>query len=190
MNRFKKFTAIISCAALVLSLAACSIGGKEEETTTAQSTTVAETTTSPLLNAETRFSHIATMNVWSKGKKVTYEEGASKIGAATAALNDSVVHDIFKASDKKTNIDDLKNKASCVEFIYESDQTAAFSGKKTVYDSLVVATSGDYVNLILLIKDSKIVLSIEVTQGENSAKALSENVKNAVKIIKYEDHTH
>ncbi len=189
MNKFKKFTAIVSCAALVLSLAACSIGGKEEETTT-QKTTVAETTTSPLLNAETRFSHIATMNVWTKGKKVTYKEGETKIGAATAALNDSVVHDVFKVSDKKPNVDDLKNKASCIELSYEEDQTAAFSGKKTVYDSVVVATSGDNVNIILLIKDSKIVLSIEAVQGEDSAKSLSENLKGAVKIVKHEDHTH
>lgn len=189
MNKLKKITAIISCAALVMSLAACSIGGKEEETTV-QSTTVAETTTSPLLNVETRFSHIATMNVWTKGEKVTYENGATKIGAATAALNDSVVHDIFKASDKKPNIDDLKNKASCIELSYGGDQTAAFSGKKTVYDSVVVATSGDYMNFIMLIKDSKIVLSIEVTKGEDSAKALSENIKGAVEIIKHEGHTH
>ena len=74
---------------MIFAFAACGGNGGEETTTAAPETTVAETTTSPMVNAETRFSHIATMNVWTKDKKVSYKEGETKIMTATAAATEN-----------------------------------------------------------------------------------------------------
>ncbi len=185
----KKFIAIIACLAIVLSLAACGGNGGDGETTTVP-TTVEETTTT-LFNVTTRFNHKATMNVWTKGEKVSYEEGATKIMTATAALNDSVIYDTFAATDKKADFKDMKQNASCVEFSYETDQTATFLDEKVVYDQVIVATSGGYVNVIFFLKDGAVVGSpIEAKKGADREHSLSENIATAVRVIVHEDHTH
>ena len=186
----KKFIAILMAGIIVLAFAACG-GNGEEETTTKGETTVAETTTSPMVNAETRFSHIATMNVWTKGEKVSYKEGATKIMTATAALNDCVIHDTLKVSDAKADFEEMKKKASCVEINYKEDKVASFSGKKVTYDQIIVATSGDVVlNTIFFLKDGAVAGSpVEVTAAEGR-KTLSENLSTAVEVIVHEGHTH
>lgn len=193
MNNFKKIIAIASCAAMVLSFAACSGAKAPEETTTQVKTTVAETTTNPLHSAETRFSHLANMNVWTKGKKVSYKEGERKIGAATAALNDSVKNDKFSASKKKISleqIDAMKKTASCIELVYAKEQTGNFVGETFKYDQFFVAMTGDNVNTIVFLKGGKIVNTIDVTK-ESSEKTISENVSSAVEVVTIpEDHTH
>ncbi len=192
MNKFKKFMAIASCAAIVLSFAACGDNAKEETTT--ETTTAAETTTSPMENAETRFSHVASMNVWTKGKKVSYKKGETKVMTATAALNDSVKNDIFAES--KTNataelLESIKKNDACIEFSYEKEQTAAFLGDEFNYDQVIVAITGEHVNTIFFLKDGKSVGStIEVTKCV-SKKTVSENVSSAVEIVTHpENHTH
>ena len=114
----KKFIAILMAGVMLLSFAACGGNGDEEKETKKEETTVVETTTSPMVNAETRFSHKATMNVWTKGEKVSYEQGAVKIMTATAALNDCVIYDALTVSDAKADFEAMKN-ASCVEINYE-----------------------------------------------------------------------
>ncbi len=190
MNSMKKIIAIISCAAIVFSFAACSNNAKDDETTV---TTVAETTTNPLHNAKTRFSHLADMSVWTKGEKIDYKEGERKIGAATAALNDSVKNDKFSASSKKItleSIDAMKNKNSCIELKYEEDQIGQFTDKEVKYDQIFVAISGDNLNTIVLLNDGKIVNILDVTK-DASQKTVSENVSSAVEVITLPaDHTH
>lgn len=189
MNKFKKFIAIAACAAMVLSFAACG-GNGGEETTTAQKTTVAETTTSPLTVVETRFSVPASMNVWTKGEKVTYKDGETKIMTVTASLNDSVSRDKFSKSKSTADFKALKKSGSCVEIFYDKDQTAAFFGEKVIYDQVVVATSGDNMDIIYLLKDSALAGAIKAEKGEQSKKSVSENVLSAVEVIVHEDHTH
>lgn len=185
----KKFIAILMAGLMVFAFAACG-GNGEEETTTAVETTVAETTTSPMVNAETRFSHIATMNVWTKGKKVSYEEGATKIMTATAALNDCVIHDTLKVVDTKADFNAMKKNASCVEINYTTDKVAIFSGDKVTYDQVIVATSGDFLNTIFFLKDGAVAgAPIEVKAAEGR-KALSTNMSTAVEVIVHEGHTH
>ncbi len=187
----KKVIAIISCAAIVFSFAACGNNAKENETTAP--TTVAESTTNPLHNAKTRFSHIADMSVWTKGEKIDYKEGERKIGAATAALNDSVKNDKFSASSKKItleNIDTMKNKNSCIELKYKKDQIGQFTDKEVKYDQIFVAIAGDNLNTIVLLNDGKIVGLLDVTKAA-SEKTVSENVSSAVEVITLPaDHTH
>ena len=184
----KKFIAIIMCLTMVLSFAACAGNGEEEATK--GETTVAETTTSPMVNAETRFSHLATMNVWTKGEKVSYEEGATKVMTATAALNDTVIYDTLKAVDTKADFEDMKKNASCVEINYTSDKVAIFSGEKVTYDQVIVATSGKLLNTIFFLKDGAVAgAPIEVTAAEGR-KTLSENMSTAVEVIVHEGHTH
>ena len=185
----KKFIAILMAGLMIFAFAACG-GNGEEETTTAAETTVAETTTSPMVNAETRFSHIATMNVWTKGKKVSYEEGATKIMTSTAALNDCVIHDTLKVVDTKADFEKMKKEASCIEITYTTDKVATFSGKSVTYDQVIVATSGDALNTIFFLKDGTVAGSpIEVTPAEGR-KTLSENISTAVEVIVHEGHTH
>ena len=186
----KKVIAILMAGIILLSFAACGGNGNEEETTTGE-TTVAETTTSPMVNADTRFSHKGTMNVWTNGKKVSYEAGATKIMTATATLNDSVIHDTLTVSDAKADIKAMK-KASCVEFTYEEDQVASFSGEKVTYDQLIVSTDGKGapVNTIFFLKDGAVAgapISVKAAEGR---KTLSENLITAVEVIVHEDHTH
>lgn len=185
----KKIIAILMAGVMLLSFAACGGNGEEEETKKGE-TTVAETTTSPMVNAETRFSHKATMNVWTKGKKVSYDQGAVKIMTATAALNDCVIHDTLRVSDAKADLEAMK-KASCVEITYEKDQVASFSGKKVTYDQIIVATSGDVtLNTIFFLKDGATAgAPIAVTPAEGR-KTLSENLLTAVEVIHHEGHTH
>ncbi len=193
MKSFKKFIAIASCAAVVLSFAACGKNAKENETTTNPETTVAETTTNPLHNAKTRFSHLADMTVWTAGKKVDYKEGERKISAATAALNDSVKNDKFAASSKKITaetIETMKNKASCIELKYKKDQAGQFTDKEVKYDQIYVAMTGDNLNTIVLLNDGKIVSILDVAKGA-SKKTVSENVASAVEIVTLPaDHNH
>ncbi len=184
----KKIIAILMAGIMIFAFAACGGNGDEEETK--GETTVAETTTSPMVNAETRFSHIATMNVWTKGEKVSYEEGATKIMTATAALNDCVIHDTLTVSDAKADFEKMKKSASCVEISYTSDKVASFSGKKVTYDQIIVATSGDNLNTIFFLKDGAVAGSpIKVTAAEGR-KTLSENISTAVAVISHEGHTH
>ncbi len=186
----KKFIAILMAGLMVFAFAACGGNGEEETTTAAEKTTVAETTTSPMVNAETRFSHIATMNVWTKGEKVAYKEGETKIMTATAALNDCVIHDTLKVVDTKADFAAMKKNASCVELSYEKDKVAIFSGDKVVYDQVIVATSGDGLNTIFFLKDGAVAGSpIEVIAAEGR-KTLSENIATAVAVISHEGHTH
>ena len=185
----KKIIAILMAGIMLLSFAACG-GNSEEETTTTAETTVAETTTSPMVNAETRFSHIATMNVWTKGSKVSYKQGETKIMTATATLNDSVIHDTLTVSDAKADIAAMK-KASCIEITYEKDQVASFSGKKVTYDQIIVATSGDVtLNTIFFLKDGAIAGDAIAVKAAEGRKTLSENLSTAVEVIILEDHTH
>ncbi len=186
----KKLIAILMAGIMLLSFAACAGNGNEEETTAKDETTVAETTTSPMVNAETRFSHIATLNVWTKGKKVAYKEGEVKVMTATAALNDCVIHDTLSVTKAKADFEDMKKNASCVEFTYKEDKTASFSGKKVVYDQIISATSGDLVNIIFFLKDGKVAGDpIKVTKAEDR-KTLAENLSTAVEVIVHEGHTH
>ena len=183
----KKIIAIMLCVAMVFTFAAC--GGKDAEETTTEAKAV-ETTTSPMVNAETRFSHLATMNVWTKGEKVLYEKGATKVMTATAALNDSVIHDTLKVVDTKADFEAMKRNDSCVEITYEKDMVASFSGKKVTYDQIIVATSGKLVNTIFFLKDGAVAGSpIGVTNAEGR-KTLSENLAGAVAVIVHEGHTH
>ena len=193
MKNLKKLIAIVSCAAIVLSFAACGKNDVEEGTTAAPNTTVAETTTNPLHNAKTRFSHLADMSVWTAGKKIDYKQGETKIMTATAALNDSVKNDKFAVSSKKITLETLetmKNKNSCIELKYEKDQTGQFTDKEVKYDKLFVATAGDNLNTIILLNDGKIVSIIDVTKVA-SDKTISENISSAVEVITLPaDHTH
>ncbi len=191
----KKFLAMLMAGIMLLSFAAC--GGKgEEETTTAAETTVAETTTSPMVNAETRFSHLATLTVWTKGKKVTYKEGETKVMTSTAALNDCVIHDTLKVVDTKADFEKMKKSASCIELNYKKDKVAIFSGDKVTYDQIIVATTGDALNTIFFLKDGVLAgAPIEVTPGKdedgNVRKTLSENLATAVEVVElHEGHTH
>ncbi len=174
---------------IVLSFAAC--GGKGEEETTTEKAVVTETTTSPMVNAETRFSHLATMNVWTKGEKVSYKKGETKVMTATAALNDSVIHDTLKVVDTKADFEAMKKNNSCVEITYEKDMVASFSGKKVTYDQIIVATSGKILNTIFFLKDGAVAGSpIQVTNAEGR-KTLSENIASAVAVVDiHEGHTH
>lgn len=187
----KKLIAILMAVLMLASFAACGGNGDAEETTTKGETTVAETTTSPMANVETRFSHIATMNVWTKGKKVSYKEGATKIMTATAALNDCVIHDTLKVSSATADFEEMKNKASCVEINYTEDKVATFSGEKVTYDQIIVATSGKTaLNTIFFLKDGTVVGSpIEVTPGADR-KPISESLSTAVEVVSHEGHTH
>lgn len=184
----KKIIAILMAGIMIFAFAAC--GGNGEEETTAGETTVAETTTSPMVNVETRFSHIATMNVWTKGEKVSYEEGATKIMTATAALNDCVIHDTLTVSDAKADFEKMKKNASCVEINYTSDKVASFSGKKVTYDQIIVATSGDNLNIIFFLKDGATAGSPIKVAAAEGRKTLSENIATAVAVISHEGHTH
>lgn len=187
----KKIIAILMAGIMLLSFAACGGNSNEEETTTSAETTVAETTTSPMVNADTRFSHKGTMNVWTDGKKASYKAGATKIMTATATLNDSVIHDTLTVSDAKADLKAMK-KASCVEITYEKDQVASFSGKKVTYDQIIVSTDGEGapLNTIFFLKDGATAgAPIAVKAGEGR-KTLSENLITAVEVIVHEDHTH
>ncbi|MBR3588936.1 MAG: hypothetical protein IKL16_05180 [Clostridia bacterium] len=186
----KKIIAILMAGIMLLSFAACGGNGNEEETTTGE-TTVAETTTSPMVNADTRFSHKATMNVWTNGKKVAYESGATKIMTATATLNDSVIYDTLTVTDTKADFKAMK-KASCVEITYEKDQVASFSGKKVTYDQIIVATSGEGVplNTIFFLKDGATAGAPIAVKAAEGRKTLSENLTTAVEVITHEGHTH
>ena len=185
----KKIIAILMAGVMLLSFAACG-GNNEEEETKKEETTVVETTTSPMVNAETRFSHKATMNVWTKGEKVAYEQGAVKIMTATAALNDCVIHDTLRVSDAKADFEAMK-KASCVEITYAEDQIASFSGKKVTYDQIIVATSGDVtLNTIFFLKDGAVAGDAIAVTAAEGRKTLSENILTAVEVISHEGHTH
>ena len=187
----KKIIAILMAGIMLLSFAACGGNSEEEETTTTAETTVAETTTSPMVNAETRFSHIATMNVWTNGKKAAYKQGETKIMTATATLNDSVIHDTLTVSDAKADIAAMK-KASCIEITYEKDQVASFSGKKVTYDQIIVSTSGDGapLNTIFFLKDGAVAGDAIAVKAAEGRKTLSENLTTAVEIVVQENHTH
>lgn len=187
----KKIIAILMAGIMIFAFAACGGNGEEETTTKKAETTVAETTTSPMANVETRFSHIATMNVWSKGKKVSYEEGATKIMTATAALNDCVRYDTLKVSDAKADFEDMKKNASCVEINYTEDKVASFSGKKVTYDQVIVATSGKTpLNTIFFLKDGAVAgAPISVIPAEGR-KPISESISTAVEVVVHEGHTH
>ncbi len=185
----KKLIAILMAGIMLLSFAACGGNGNEDETKKGE-TTVAETTTSPMVNAETRFSHKATMNVWTKGEKVSYEQGATKIMTATASLNDSVIHDTLTVSDAKADFEAMKKEA-CVEINYEKDQVASFSGKKVTYDQIIVATSGKTVlNTIFFLKDGATAGAPIAVAAAEGRKTLSENIASAVEVISLEGHTH
>lgn len=185
----KKFMAILMAGIMVFAFAACG-GNGEEETTTAE-TTVAETTTSPMVNVETRFSHIATMNVWTKGEKVSYKEGATKIMTATAALNDCVIHDTLKVSDAKADFEEMKKNASCIEINYTEDKVATFSGEKVTYDQVIVATGGKAVlNTIFFLKDGAVAGSPISVTAADGRKPISESLSTAVEVIVHEGHTH
>ncbi len=185
----KKFIAILMAGIMLLSFAACGGNGNEEETKKGE-TTVAETTTSPMVNAETRFSHKATMKVWTKGTSVDYEQGATKIMTATATLNDSVLYDTLRVSKAKGDFEAMKN-ASCVEINYEKDQVASFSGEKVTYDQIIIATSGKVkLNTIFFLKDGAVAgdaIEVEAAEGR---KTLSENISTAVEVVVHEGHTH
>ena len=186
----KKIIAILMAGIMLLSFAACGGNNNEEETTKGE-TTVAETTTSPMVNADTRFSHKATMKVWTNGKKVAYEAGATKIMTATATLNDSVIHDTLTVSDAKADVKAMK-KASCVEITYEKDQIASFSGKKVTYDQIIVSTDGKGapVNTIFFLKDGATAGAPIAVKAAEGRKTLSENLTTAVEIVVHEGHTH
>ncbi|MBP3330236.1 MAG: hypothetical protein J6L89_05315 [Clostridia bacterium] len=185
----KKFLAMLMAAAMLLSFAACK-SDKEEETTTAAETTVAETTTSPLQIADQRLSLPASINVWTKGKKVSYKKDETKVGTATAAVNDSRGKgDIFSASKKKVTaetIEDIKKNNSCIEYIYDKEQKNAFVGKGVAYDKVVIATTGEYANIITFIKGKEVVGSVLVEKGEINEKPLAERLLSAVEIVKHE----
>ncbi len=154
-------------------------------------TTVAETTTSPMVNAKTRFSHNnATMNVWTKGEKITYKEGETKIMTATAALNDCVIHDTLMLSDARVDFEKMKKNASCVELNYNKDMVARFTGTNVTYDQVIVATSGDKaLNTIFFLKDGAVVGSpIKATAGKGR-NTLSENLSMAVEVVVLENST-
>ena len=186
----KKIIAILMAGIMLLSFAACGSNGNEEETTTIAETTVAETTTSPMVNAETRFSHIATMNVWTNGKKVAYKQGETKVMTATASLNDSVIHDALTVLDAKADFEAMK-KASCVEINYAKDQIASFSGKKVTYDQIIVATSGEVkLNTIFFLKDGAVAGDAIEVKAAEGRKTLSENISTAVEVVVHEGHTH
>ena len=194
----KKFLAILMAGMMVLSLAACKGSGEGETTTAADSkeTTLAETTTSPMVNAETRFSHIASLTVWTKGKKVDYKEDETKVKTATAALNDCVIHDTLKVVDTKADFEKMKKSASCVEFNYKEDKVAIFSGEKVTYNQVIVAMTGDALNTLFFLKDGAVAgAPIAVEPGTdkkgNPRKTLSENISTAVEVVEvHEDHTH
>lgn len=191
----KKFLAMLMAGAMLLSFAACSGKGDAEETTAAE-TTVAETTTSPMVNANTRISHQGTLTVWTKGKKVEYKKGETKIMTATAALNDCIKYDTLKAVDTKADLEKMKKSASCIEMNYDKDQVQTLTGDKVTYDQIIVAMTGDALNTIFFLKDGKVVGSpIAVTAGKNdkgeARKALSTNLSTAVEIVEnHEGHTH
>lgn len=200
----KKFIALITCLVLVFSFVACGKTAPEEETKAAK-TTVAATeetkaekptekpTSVPLNVPEIRLSVPKSLNVWTKGEKITYKPKDQKTGACTAAVNDSKGKgDTFSVSDADITaetIEDMKKKDSCIEFVYDKDQKNAFTGDSIVYDTVVIATSGDYIDIICFLKDGEVVGKTAVKQGKGNEKSLSERVLSSVEIVEVK-HEH
>ncbi len=196
----KKFIAIITCLVLVFSFVACGKTAPEETTTAATTAaenkaeaTTEEQTTIVLSVPEIRLSLPKALNVWTKGEKITYTTEETKTKTCTAAVNDSMGKgDIFTTSNKEITaetIEDMKNSNSCIEFVYDKDQKNAFTGETIVYDTVVIATSGDYIDIICFLKGSDVVGKTAVTKGDLNEAPLSERVLSSVEIVEVE-HAH
>ncbi len=187
MNNFKKFMAITSCAVILFAFAAC--GKKADDATTTapatQATTVEATTKRP--QAHERLSVPAKLVVWTKGEKVEYTRGSNekKVSLPTAAINDSTTKgDKFSAYSKavtEADIEAMKKDGSCFEFVYDKEQHHAYLGEDVHYNTVIIATSGEHVNTMFFLKDSKLAgKPIYVEKGAQNQKALSERIVSSI----------
>lgn len=191
MNNLKKFIAIASCAVTLFSFAAC--GKKAAEETTAAPTqalggsvvTTEVTTKTPEVHE--RIGVPEKLVIWENGKKVEYsrKKDIKKVSLPTAAINDSTVKgDKFVKYEKavtKADIEAMKKSGSCYEFIFNVDQKQGYLGEEVKYNKLVIATSGDHVNVMFFLKGSELVGSpVYVEKGANNEKALSERMVSSL----------